>query len=169
MTQPNWDMSQERQFIENLLCQRFNFFLVIYAAVIGGALAAGEQAHLCSILCLGTVLTAALAFTIFRADAKLSIILDDHLYKLDGHEAKIINDEIKQKPWYRRFCSARKILGWVIPIFCVLTLLAGFILSLPCIEIVKVKTDVIKVKLSCADDDESQLCVRMDWAIHRIV
>ena len=36
----NWDMSQERAFLENLLSQRFNFFLVFFSLVVAGVLAA---------------------------------------------------------------------------------------------------------------------------------
>ena len=135
----NWEMSQERQFIENLLCQRFNFFLVIYAAVIAGVLAAGQQQHLRWILFLGTVLTTALAFTVFRADAKLTIILEDHLYKKSDHPAAIIDSAVKQKQWHRRFFSVRRIVGLWTPCFCVLSLFVGWILSLPCIDVIKVK------------------------------
>ena len=35
---PRWDISQERAFIETLLGQRFNFFLVFFALISAGAL-----------------------------------------------------------------------------------------------------------------------------------
>lgn len=45
-TSPVWDMSQERAFIENLLGQRFNFFLVFFSLTVAGSVNAKAQIHL---------------------------------------------------------------------------------------------------------------------------
>ena len=43
---PVWDMSQERVFIETLLVQRLNFFLIFTGFVITGALNSKTQTYL---------------------------------------------------------------------------------------------------------------------------
>ncbi|AGQ92211.1 hypothetical protein OH966_004485 [Vibrio parahaemolyticus] len=39
----SWSLSEERVFMENLLCQRFNFFLVLFGLFLAGGFGANEQ------------------------------------------------------------------------------------------------------------------------------
>lgn len=50
--------------MENLFCQRFNFFIVIFSLVIAGAASANTQAKLGSLLWIGCVLCFLIALTI---------------------------------------------------------------------------------------------------------
>ena len=49
------DLSQEREFMENLLNQRFNFLLVFFSLVIAGALAARSHDQAVLVLQVGAV------------------------------------------------------------------------------------------------------------------
>ena len=117
-----WTMSEERAFIENLLCTRFNFFLVFFSLVVAGAVATTDSTHFKIVVCLGAVISVPFAMTIARAQAKLDIALDQ-LFKRDGHPTKILND----------LCpgvSMRKWIGYWIPCLCCAALVLGAILAL---------------------------------------
>lgn len=120
---PAWDMSQERAFIENLLGQRFNFFLVFFSLVIAGSVNSKTQLHLQIILGIGTAVCVLLATTLTRSQEKLDLILDD-LFSDPSHPATIINNRAKP-------CgSRRKVIGSVIPRLCCSLLIVGFICAL---------------------------------------
>jgi hypothetical protein len=82
--QTEWDLSQERVFMENLFCQRFNFFIVIFSLVIAGAASANTQPKLDAILWLGFVLCTLVALTLYRNYVKLIWILRS-LHKIPEH------------------------------------------------------------------------------------
>ena len=123
-----WDMSQERAFIENLFCQRFNFFIVIFSLVIAGAASANTQIKLFWILISGFILCSLVAITIYRIYVKLDDILKllhntpNHPVKISGNEARkhLIKNLPGQVNW---------IIGWLIPLLCCLALLYGSIQS----------------------------------------
>lgn len=58
---PVWDMSQERMFIENLLCQRFNYFLIFFSLTIAGFSNAKNEWIGETMLILGAVIITMLA------------------------------------------------------------------------------------------------------------
>jgi hypothetical protein len=120
---PTWDMSQERAFIENLLSQRFNFFLVFFSIVIAGAVNAKLQSHLHIILGIGFLVCVLLALTLDRSQEKLDLILEE-LFADEKHPACIINKKATIG------CSRRQIIGYTIPRLCCSLLLLGFIFSL---------------------------------------
>ena len=74
-TSPVWDMSQERVFIETLLNQRFNFFLIFFSLVLAGAINAKEQLHFQLVLSLGTVICFLFASVLRRSQQKLDLII----------------------------------------------------------------------------------------------
>ncbi len=117
-----WDMSNERAFIENLLSQRFNFFLVFFTLVVAGSLSAKTQVHLQIVLTFGAVICWLLSLTLFRSQEKLDLILAD-LFHDESHPAKVINDRAKGR-------SRRRIVGYYIPILCCLFLTGGALLSI---------------------------------------
>jgi hypothetical protein len=117
----SWDMSDEREFIENLLNQRFNFFLIFYSLVLLAALGAKADSHLRFIIWFGFFICILLAWTIWRAQQKVDAALTKHLFK-SAHPAHTLNDEVKGP-------SARWVLGYLIPPLCTLTLLVGGILA----------------------------------------
>lgn len=120
---PVWDMSQERVFIENLLSQRFNFFLVFFSLVVAGAINAKLQYQLQIILGIGSLICALLASTLERSQEKLDLILSD-LFADETHPASIIDRRASKGG------SRRRIIGFLIPRLCCALLMLGFILSL---------------------------------------
>ena len=129
-TPPNdsWDMSQERAFIENLLCQRFNFFIVIFSLVIAGAASANTQTKLSAILSIGFVLCFLVALTIYRIYVKLIWLLKE-LHQFKGHPVGASSKGIKQLRMPKLF-RVNWIIGWCIPALCSLILLVGATLSI---------------------------------------
>jgi hypothetical protein len=108
----SWDMSQERAFIENLLSQRFNFFLVFFSLVVAGSINAPSQLFFQTILILGTFICWFLALTLFRSQKKLDIIINLIFEEQSLHPAKRTDDKCHNKG------SKRKIIGYAIPSIC---------------------------------------------------
>ncbi len=130
-----WSMSQEREFIENLLCQRFSFFIVFYSIIVAASsLTLESQTRLVVILILGSVILTLFATTLFRAQHKLDLILKE-IFKISTHPTTVINNlakDTKIMPWYARFIasgSRRKFIGYTIPAFCVFSLILGAVLA----------------------------------------
>jgi len=132
--QNSWSMSQEREFIENLLCQRFNFFIVFYSIIVAGSLTSKSQTHLVVILTLGSVILTFFATTLFRVQHKLDLILTE-IFEIPTHpatEIKNLAENTESMPWYARFIasgSRRKFIGYIIPAFCVFSLILGAVLA----------------------------------------
>src|SRR5436309_3571616 len=94
MSDTSWDMNQERQFIENLLSQRFNFFLIVFTVILAGAATANTQTKQTAILVLGFFLCLLIALTVYRIYAKLDEILKV-LHEKKSHPVAIISEKIK--------------------------------------------------------------------------
>lgn len=118
---PVWDMSQERLFCENLLCQRFNYFLLFFSITLAGFANAKNDWIGETILIFGAVIITMFATVLNWNQKKLNIILQD-IYKDDSHPAKII-DELAGK-------SKREIMGIYIPILCSSILIISSIINL---------------------------------------
>jgi hypothetical protein len=103
-------MSQERVFIETLLNQRFNFFLVFFSLVLAGAVNAKVQLHFQLVLTLGAVVTLLFAAVLRRSQEKLELIIDD-LRTDPSHPVTIIDKAAKGR-------SRRKFIGVLIPSIC---------------------------------------------------
>jgi hypothetical protein len=117
-----WSMSDERAFMEKLLCSRFNFFLVFFSLVINAAVSTTDARYFKIVLTLGTVIGIPFALTIARTQGKLDIALNDHLFKTDRHPAKILNDKCPGP-------SMRQWIGYWIPLACCAALVVGAILA----------------------------------------
>lgn len=50
-----WNFYNERAFLEQLFCTRFNYFLVMNGLFMGGALSASSQQNLIIILTIGFI------------------------------------------------------------------------------------------------------------------
>jgi hypothetical protein len=110
---PRWDMSQERQFVETLLGQRFNFLLLFFSIFIAGAVQARDAPILQEmVLSLGAIIALFLAWSIWRTMKKLDLILD-HLSKT--HPATFTG----------RLPSGRHFIGFYIPPICCAALIMG--------------------------------------------
>ncbi|MBM4064499.1 MAG: hypothetical protein FJ266_02485 [Planctomycetes bacterium] len=103
-TSPVWDMSQERAFIENLLGQRFNFFLIFFSLVMAGSTNAKTQTQLQIILGIGSVICGLLASVLGRSQEKIDLILQD-LFADESHPAGIIDRRSKQGGSRRRIIA----------------------------------------------------------------
>jgi Na+/glutamate symporter len=116
---PEWNMSQEREFMENLLCQRFNFFLVLYSLTIAGAFNASTSINMVILLLLGFVVCCLVACTVYRAHVKHHWIMQ-RFYKGDygnEHPIKVVNDAMIEKGW-KAGRSVSKLVGIVVPLGC---------------------------------------------------
>lgn len=71
-----WDLGQERQFLENLLCQRFNFLLVFYSLIVSAAFTTEIWRNCLAVLLLGGGLCFCAALPIARAQYRLDLILN---------------------------------------------------------------------------------------------
>lgn len=114
-----WSMSDERAFLENLLCQRFNFFLTFFSIIIGGAVASLGVNPWISVVILGIGLTICIlmAETIKRSQYKLDLIIDERLRTENKkHPAIDIDDLARTKLGKNK--SRRKIIGYHIPNLC---------------------------------------------------
>ena len=113
---PIWDMSQERAFMETLMNQRFNFFLVFVALILNAAVNSESERYFKWILTIGCAIAALLGWTILRAHLKMNTIFMV-LKKDDFHPLKFVDDQHNL-----RF-SARWILGFGIPCMAVVILI----------------------------------------------
>lgn len=132
---PPWDLSQEREFIENLLCQRFNFLLLFYSLVVAGAVATQSQTNFSIILTLGALICTLVSLPIARAQHKLELILK-HIRLRDRHHPSCLTDEwvddVTEVPWLFRAIvrrSTRTMIGYWIPLLCSASLWIGAVLS----------------------------------------
>lgn len=125
----SWNFYHEREFIEKLLNQRFNFIIVIYSIFIAAAATVETPTMFIIVLGVGFVFTLLMFFNIYRAYVKFNIMVKI-LYKLpEHHPLPVVSKEIKAMGC-RALFGTNLIVGVIIPLFCVLSLLAGFILAL---------------------------------------
>ncbi|MFH0920737.1 MAG: hypothetical protein V1913_10280 [Fibrobacterota bacterium] len=128
----DWNFSHEREFVENLFCQRFNFLLVIYSLFITAAASTESQTTLIIILFLGAFLSFLVSLTIWRIYAKLIVNLRI-IHRLPKHPFEFIQKETDALGW-RGLFQVNFIIGKIVPIFCTISLALGFILA--CLGIV---------------------------------
>ena len=114
-------MSQERAFIETLLGQRFNFFLVFFSLVIAGAINAKSQFHFQVVLTIGAIISCLLARVLARTQQKLDLIITD-LFTDSRHPIAVI--DVRCGPG-----SVRGIIGFTIPRISCAVLALGAALS----------------------------------------
>ena len=121
---PVWDMSQERVFMETLLNQRVNFFLVLFSITVAGGINADLGWRLCTILLLGTVLSILLMMALNRNQEKLSLIFAE-LEKDTSHPVTIIDKKAKPNGsrqrmvsiWLPRICVTLLVLATLTSVF----------------------------------------------------
>jgi hypothetical protein len=123
----SWSMSDERQFMENLFCQRFNFFLVVFSLVVAGAASTSSHRKQTAILALGFFLCVLLALTVYRNYVKLIAILK-RLHNEKDHPVKLIGEDI-DKIGAKGLFGVNHLIGILIPVLCCLTLLGAAWLS----------------------------------------
>jgi hypothetical protein len=122
-----WDMSKERELIDTLLGQRFNFFLVFFALMVNGALDARayhDTQLVNGILTVGATVSLLLALSIGRLQKKLDAILTE-VHAVPTHPATMIKSKMS---WWPE--QDHHIIGYWVPGVCVLAAVAFLILSL---------------------------------------
>lgn len=110
-----WNFYNEREFLENLLSQRFNYLILVYSLFISAAAVMysnGSEYLLLIIFLIGTIVTRLTCITIYRVYGKMMINLEI-LDKLgDLHVFPFIRIETKAR---KIKCeNANKIIGIVI-------------------------------------------------------
>jgi hypothetical protein len=121
-------MSQERAFVESVCNQRFNFFIVFFAATIAGVASAKTRFHQTAILLTGTTVAVLMYFGLIRTYQRLWEIID-YIREDSTHPEKIITQRLRQRGRILRF-SARPIYSYIIPGVCLAVLLAALVLSI---------------------------------------
>ncbi len=118
-SQREWDMSEERAFIENLVVQRFNFFLLFFTLIVAGAVGVKNETNLKAVLIVGAAVSCMITYTLIIANMKLNHILD----RLDSkHPFRVIEKEVG--------LSGRNWIGYWIPVICSFVLIAACFLAL---------------------------------------
>lgn len=115
----SWSMSEERVFMENLLCQRFNFFLVLFALFLAGGFgASGGQKSI--IFGIGFFVELMMWSMVYRAHVKHDWIMK-FLYEQKDHPVAQVNEAIKAKGFVG-LVSVSKVTGVIMPLFSTLIL-----------------------------------------------
>lgn len=126
-----WNFYNEREFLENLFCQRFNFFLVVYTIILAGIATVNSVQGMIIIESIGIVLTIGLWLTLYRAYIKLIILLKIlHIIPEKGHVFGIINRELETYCRVKKLWGVNGLIGIAIPVFSILTLCFGLVATL---------------------------------------
>lgn len=118
------ELIAERAFIENLLSQRFNFFIVFFSLIVNAAILAIDKIYFKPILITGAIISWMISLTIFRSQQKLDILFTD---LPEEHPAKKVNEKAN-KGWLRY--SMRRIIGYYLPALCSLLLTIWAIIAI---------------------------------------
>jgi hypothetical protein len=119
----HWDFSNERRFMEDLFCTRFNFLLIAYSLFVTAAAGASERILFISIAFAGALTCMLVALTIVRAYLKLDIIFKVLYRAFPDHPISIIDQETKRAG--RRLFRVNRITAYWLPAFMVASLILG--------------------------------------------
>jgi hypothetical protein len=122
-----WDINQERVFMENLLAQRFNFFLVIFSLVLGGSASANSQSKFILIMICGLVICLLMWAAVYRIYIKVDIVLK-MCYEHEEHFLKEIARRTNQRG-FKGLIGVNSLVGIWIPLVCILMIVIALILS----------------------------------------
>jgi hypothetical protein len=126
--EPNkWNLSQERQFQEDLMYRGFHFFILFFSLAIGGAITARSQQHLCILLTIGALVSFAMFLPIYRARVKLLVILRI-LHRIDKHPVAEVGKLLEESGIWSTY-SVVHLIGLWIPLACCLMISLAAILS----------------------------------------
>lgn len=127
----SWDIYSERSFIENLFCQRINYFILTYSLVITASAMLHTQIILfCTSLLSGIILLSCIWASLCRAYIKLDVILriihelpaEDNVFQLYQNE---VNSLYKFKN-----VRINKCLAHILPFTCVCSLVILLVLGI---------------------------------------
>ncbi len=116
-----WTFSDEREHMENLLCQRINFLLLVYSLIVTG-LATAQNDHLfLYILISGLIVLALMSMGLWRACSKFLVICDI-CYRIKNHPIYIVNRENNARGFLFRGFGVNHLLGYCLPFICTASL-----------------------------------------------
>lgn len=120
-------LEEERQFVEEILNERFNFFMVFFSIIAAGAASTSNQVLFRWILSLGAFISVFLTFAIYRSYFKQRILFKQ--FKIDNpdHAAAWADDEAKRT--CKSLFTVVWILGWFIPIVCTVAISIAALLA----------------------------------------
>ena len=123
----DWTFYSEREFVEYILSQRFNYLVLLYSLFITAfAMIRGENNKII-VLFLGFLIVSMMGITIYRVYIKLMLNLEI-LDKLgDMHAFHFIRVRANQKKWYALF-KVNPIIGKWVPLFFSVFLLVALLL-----------------------------------------
>ena len=125
----DWNFYSERELVESLMYQRFNFLIAAFSIFIAAAASVKTQFHFILIFGIGSIIVLLLSFTIYRAYLRLFVLLKI-LYKLgENHVLPIVHKEVESLKTVKLW-NVNPIIGIVVPIFCSAIMILGLVLSI---------------------------------------
>lgn len=122
----SWDIYQERAFIENLFCQRFNYFILAYSLILTAAMMVSVNQDFVRSIILGTgiIFLMLIWLTLCRAYIKMIIIIK-MLYSLPAEYniLSIIDKEVRTYKRIIRITKINQVIAYIIPLICILSLI----------------------------------------------
>jgi hypothetical protein len=116
----SWDLSQERQFGENLANQRFNFFIVFYGLIVAATVTSNIRSIQILITTFGLLMSIMLAITVRRSFETVNILISQ-LREFPNHPVRFIADKKQWQP-NKEWMRSNQILGTWLPLVCILSL-----------------------------------------------
>lgn len=145
----SWNFYQEREYIENLFCQRINFLILSFSLFVTAFASLDDRITQIVILVVGFIITLPLSILTVRAYRKLDINLKI-IFNLDDdyNTMKKVNElmdkyqkppKIDEKIMKNRFGSYNRLIGVILPkLICLLYLFgAGTLIILLCLGVVQ--------------------------------
>lgn len=117
-----WNLSQEREFLENLYVGRFNYFLVVFSLFVMAGFANNFKSFKSIVFYAGAVLLFMVWLLLYRAYKKHDRILRLIFRDLKEHPAHKI-EKMMQLEGYKPKYRVSKFMGIYIPWFCIIFLL----------------------------------------------
>lgn len=126
---PPRTLDQERDFIENLVSARFNWFMLLFGVILVYGYTAPDLPKRCVILAYGCVAASAIAIGTHRAQVKLKSIIKD-LHATPEHPVKLSGEKAASESYGS--VRAMWLIGSLVPLGCSICLL--FLTGVSCIR-----------------------------------
>ncbi len=126
-TLTDWTFYSEREFVENLFSNRFNYLLIAYSLFVTAFAAINGKSNKLIILGLGLFVTILISLTIYRAYIKLIINLKILHHLNDKHVFPMIGKETKAKGALALW-NVNPIIGIIIPCVLIFSFIIAIIL-----------------------------------------
>lgn len=128
-----WSFSQEREFIENLLNQRFNFLLVLFSLFFAAGATLDFDRSSGMVMLVGAAVSLLISATIFRAHVKHRWLMK-RVYLTADHPARWAEDHTRKMGW-KALGSVGSLIGWILPLICTLFLAVAGLMTILCPEL----------------------------------